>query len=290
MKTIAITRWGGLLLLCSLMLFLMLPAQALAQEVITITLPDVPSTYTTKNGTVIREGPPPAIRRDRPTRPQDKATGERSPKEPWDQDVSPPTLEAPAPEAVDNPLADAPDDVGTKDAAAAKAVPMAIETPATAPDVASTFELGMDGLRPGDLRPGTPDALIEILRAELMEAPMPGPGEAPQPGVAKRLQGGQQLAAVSDEIDVPDDFALEANYPNPFNPQTTIRFAIPEASYVRIQVFDLLGREVAMLVDGTLSAGRHEVVFDATSLASGLYVYRMDAGTFEQHRTMLLMK
>ena len=59
---------------------------------------------------------------------------------------------------------------------------------------------------------------------------------------------------------------------------------------MRIQVFDLLGREVARLVDGNLTAGRHEVVFDARGLASGLYVYRMDAGAFEQNRTMLLMK
>ena len=77
--------------------------------------------------------------------------------------------------------------------------------------------------------------------------------------------------------------------PNPFNPETTIRFALPEASHGVIEVFDVLGREVVRLVDGE-AAGHHSVVFEAGRLASGIYVYRMVSDRFEQHRTVLLMK
>ena len=90
--------------------------------------------------------------------------------------------------------------------------------------------------------------------------------------------------------DVPADFVLEANYPNPFNPQTTIAFALPEATHVTIQVFDMLGQKVVELVNGKKEAGKHTLTFDAQGLASGVYLYRMRAGSFEQHRTMLFLK
>ncbi len=106
----------------------------------------------------------------------------------------------------------------------------------------------------------------------------------------RRQLAAQRAASAPGALDVPADYALEANYPNPFNPQTTIRFTLPEAVHVQIRVFDLLGREVARLVDADREAGRHEVAFDARDLASGMYLYRMQAGSFEQHRTMLLVK
>ena len=105
-----------------------------------------------------------------------------------------------------------------------------------------------------------------------------------------KLNAAQELASLSQALEVPTDFALEANYPNPFNPETTIRFALPVASHVVIGVYDLLGREVARLVDGEMGAGHHTVVFEGRGLASGIYVYRMFSGSFEQHRTMLLVK
>ena len=77
---------------------------------------------------------------------------------------------------------------------------------------------------------------------------------------------------------------LSSNYPNTFNPETTIPFALPEASEVTIAVYDLLGREVAVLVEGEMAAGRHEVQFRADSLPSGLYLVRMQAGAFSQVR------
>jgi hypothetical protein len=89
---------------------------------------------------------------------------------------------------------------------------------------------------------------------------------------------------------VPEVFLLEANYPNPFNPVTTIRYGTPEAAAVTLVVYDMLGREVERLVDGSVAAGRHTVTFEAGDLPSGLYVYRLTtpAGSFTQ--TMLLLK
>lgn len=89
---------------------------------------------------------------------------------------------------------------------------------------------------------------------------------------------------------LPEEFSLEQNYPNPFNPSTTIRFDIPNASPVRLSVFDVLGREVAVLVNEQIAAGVHEVSVDAKQFASGMYVYRLQAGNFVQTRKMLFLK
>jgi GEVED domain/Secretion system C-terminal sorting domain/Domain of unknown function DUF11 len=91
-------------------------------------------------------------------------------------------------------------------------------------------------------------------------------------------------------VELPDGFALGQNYPNPFNPVTTIGFALPKTGKVRLSVFDALGREVALLVDGTIQAGQHEVQFSAGSLPTGAYLYRLhtEAGTIS--RTLVLMK
>jgi pectate lyase len=89
---------------------------------------------------------------------------------------------------------------------------------------------------------------------------------------------------------LPKKFVLEQNYPNPFNPVTVIRYQLPVTSNVNIKLFDLLGREVAMLVNKEEPAGDHLIQFDASRLTSGVYFYRLSAGTFTQGRKMLLLK
>lgn len=81
-------------------------------------------------------------------------------------------------------------------------------------------------------------------------------------------------------------FFLSRNYPSPFNPTTRIRFSIPEHSHVTLKVFDVLGREVATLVERELNPGEHSVVFNAKSLPSGVYFYRLQADQFVQQRKM----
>ena len=89
---------------------------------------------------------------------------------------------------------------------------------------------------------------------------------------------------------VPAIFAVAQNYPNPFNPTTTISFALPEASHVKLVIYDLQGRMIAELVKGTRDAGVHEVTWDAGDLASGLYFYRITAGDFNAVKKMMLVK
>ncbi|HUN65617.1 MAG TPA: T9SS type A sorting domain-containing protein [Bacteroidota bacterium] len=89
---------------------------------------------------------------------------------------------------------------------------------------------------------------------------------------------------------VPASFRLGQNYPNPFNPTTTIHFEIPKESPVRLSIFDILGREVAQLVDGRKAAGSYDLPFDASKLASGIYFYRLSAGDFTDTKKMLLLK
>lgn len=99
-----------------------------------------------------------------------------------------------------------------------------------------------------------------------------------------------KTAGARDVERAPDAFKLEGNYPNPFNPQTSIRFALPEASHVRLTVYDALGREVKTLVNGMLDAGRHDATFDAGHLSSGTYLYRLETPKGVVNRTMVLMK
>jgi len=79
----------------------------------------------------------------------------------------------------------------------------------------------------------------------------------------------------------PEVFALEQNYPNPFNPRTAVSYQLSAVSKTKITVFDLLGREVAVLVDEVKNAGYYDVTFDASRLASGMYVYRLDASALD---------
>jgi|GEM_PF-1360055 len=89
---------------------------------------------------------------------------------------------------------------------------------------------------------------------------------------------------------VPAQFQLSQNYPNPFNPSTTIRFSVPQREHVTLKVFDVLGREVATLLDDKLSPGEHSVVFEAKNLSSGVYYYRLKSGSDVRTRKLLLLQ
>lgn len=97
-----------------------------------------------------------------------------------------------------------------------------------------------------------------------------------------------RLAKAAEEI--PEEFGLLSNYPNPFNPVTNIRFALPEASNVKLIVYNMLGQEVARLVDGPMSAGFKEVTWNASDFASGMYICKMEAGSFSQAMKIMLVK
>jgi hypothetical protein len=90
--------------------------------------------------------------------------------------------------------------------------------------------------------------------------------------------------------DIPKTMALMQNYPNPFNPKTGVRYQVTGVSDVKLTVYDMLGREVAVLVNERKQPGSYEVSFDGSRLASGMYIYRMTTGSFVQARTMVLLK
>ncbi len=98
------------------------------------------------------------------------------------------------------------------------------------------------------------------------------------------------ITGVRGEGSVPFEFRLEQNYPNPFNPSTEIRYQMSEVRYVELKVFDVLGQEVTTLVDEVKHVGKHSVLFDAGNLPSGVYFYRLTAGSYVETKRMLLLK
>ena len=101
---------------------------------------------------------------------------------------------------------------------------------------------------------------------------------------------GPAVSTAVEADEVPGTFSLSQNYPNPFNPSTTIKYEIVTAGPVKLEVVDLLGRTVATLVDGEFAPGSYQVQFDAHNLASGLYLYRLTAGTQTITKKMMLLK
>jgi photosystem II stability/assembly factor-like uncharacterized protein len=101
----------------------------------------------------------------------------------------------------------------------------------------------------------------------------------------------EMITAVKDNKDqIPAHFRLDQNFPNPFNPSTTINYSIPKAGLVTLKVYDVLGKEVATLVNGVKSAGSYHVQFFANRLASGIYFYRLIAGNSVMTKKLILMK
>lgn len=105
-----------------------------------------------------------------------------------------------------------------------------------------------------------------------------------------RFQTGQDITVVERDGAIPNEFNLNQNYPNPFNPSTTIRFAISQSGPVSLRVYDMLGREVGVLVDGPLTPGYYSARFDGRTLSSGIYFYRLVAAGFVETKKMQLIK
>jgi hypothetical protein len=109
-------------------------------------------------------------------------------------------------------------------------------------------------------------------------------------GLAVYKEGGVTSVKEITNKNTPETFALFQNYPNPFNPSTNISFNLPAKSFVSLKVYDLLGREVAALAAQTMSAGTHALQWNAGKMPSGVYFYRLKAGTFTQTKKLVLLK
>jgi Secretion system C-terminal sorting domain len=109
-------------------------------------------------------------------------------------------------------------------------------------------------------------------------------------GTILHTTNGGVTSVEGEQNGVPQQYLLSQNYPNPFNPSTTVRYGLPQRSHVTITVFNALGQQVAILQDGEQEAGYHEVRFDGSSLSSGVYLYRLQAGDFVQSRKLLLLR
>jgi photosystem II stability/assembly factor-like uncharacterized protein len=108
--------------------------------------------------------------------------------------------------------------------------------------------------------------------------------------ILRTTTGGVTWVDVEKKPGGPAEFTVSQNYPNPFNPTTTIRYELPGTSNVRLSIFDMLGREVTVLVDERNQPGVHEVQFNASGLSSGEYFYRLQAGAFIQTKKLLLIR
>jgi hypothetical protein len=131
-------------------------------------------------------------------------------------------------------------------------------------------------LQPSTYYPLNNDTLYNVAKTQL-------------PGFVRLLESAS-ITSVPDNPTIPREFTLEQNFPNPFNPATDLRFTIADLRFVTLKVFDVLGQEVATLVNKRLSPGSYDVTFDARSLPSGVYFYQLSAGGVVQTKKMILEK
>jgi len=108
--------------------------------------------------------------------------------------------------------------------------------------------------------------------------------------IMKSLNGGGITGNYNNSSETPKQFSLYQNYPNPFNPTTKIKFNVPKSFIVTLKIFDILGREIAILVNEKLNAGEYEINFDGSNLSSGIYFYKLETNSFSETKKMLLLK
>jgi hypothetical protein len=98
------------------------------------------------------------------------------------------------------------------------------------------------------------------------------------------------LTGVKEDLGFPQEFSLAQNYPNPLNPSTVIRYGLPQTSFVTLTVYNTLGQQVAELVNGQQQGGYHDVAFHGEGLASGVYFYQLNAGTYTNIKKFVVLK
>ncbi len=90
--------------------------------------------------------------------------------------------------------------------------------------------------------------------------------------------------------ETPSSFSMEQNYPNPFNPSTNIQFALPQSGYITLEIYSVTGERVDVLISEELNAGKYNYEWNGSNLTSGIYFYRLNAGSFVETRKMILLK
>jgi len=100
----------------------------------------------------------------------------------------------------------------------------------------------------------------------------------------------EDIGSETRDPSIPTEYFLAQSYPNPFNSKTTIKFGLPEAGMVKIEIYNVMGRKIATVVDKNLSAGYHSTLWDGRDFASGIYFYRIEAGSFIKTRKMMLLR
>jgi len=134
----------------------------------------------------------------------------------------------------------------------------------------------------------TPMELLDLLRNTASQST--NPDRLMGWGIINTLDVVNSLNPTTVEIEVPEDFYILRNYPNPFNPSTKVQFSVPQQSDVKITLHDMLGREIKLLFDDKVDAGMQEFVVDAGNLVSGVYLVRMITGTFNKTIKISLLK
>lgn len=102
--------------------------------------------------------------------------------------------------------------------------------------------------------------------------------------------GGFESTDISGKKNIPTEFHLQANYPNPFNPSTNIKFHLPKSTSVTLSVYNTIGQQVTTMINRRMNSGTHTVQFNGSGLTSGMYIYRITAGEFTDSKTMMLLK
>lgn len=151
----------------------------------------------------------------------------------------------------------------------------------------AVFKTGDSGSTWGEQEVPTTEDLNSVIVVDDQRAYVAGAN-----GAAFFTNSGGQFTSINDDFvsERPGEIILLENYPNPFNPSTTIQFDLPTAGDIRLEVFDLLGRRTALLFNGFKSSGKHSMVFNAGNLSSGMYILRLQSGEQVVTRSMLLLK